>query len=46
MLEQYEVCAGLFHGFDRSKWTSGTAPECLIPAVLTEVGKLVEILRR
>ena len=21
MLEQYEICCGLFHGFDRSKWT-------------------------
>jgi type I restriction enzyme R subunit len=23
MLEKYEVCCGLFHGFDRSKWTTG-----------------------
>ena len=23
MLEKYEVCLGLFHGFDWSKWTSG-----------------------
>ena len=22
MLEKYEVCCGLFHGFDRSKWTT------------------------
>ncbi|MHB8727108.1 MAG: type I restriction endonuclease subunit R [Casimicrobiaceae bacterium] len=29
MLEKYEVCAGLFHGFDWSKWTTGTAPERL-----------------
>ncbi|HQW08110.1 MAG TPA: DUF3387 domain-containing protein, partial [Steroidobacteraceae bacterium] len=29
MLEKYEVCAGLFHGFDRSKWTTGTPPERL-----------------
>ncbi len=29
MLEKHEVCAGLFHGFDRSKWTTGTAPERL-----------------
>jgi type I restriction enzyme R subunit len=27
MLEKHEVCAGLFHGFDWSKWTTGTAPE-------------------
>jgi type I restriction enzyme R subunit len=24
MLEKYEVCCGLFHGFDRSTWVSGT----------------------
>jgi len=24
MLEKYEVCCGLFHGFDWSKWTTGT----------------------
>jgi type I restriction enzyme R subunit len=29
MLERYEICCGLFHGFDRSKWMSGTAPERL-----------------
>ena len=29
MLEKHEVCAGLFHGFDWSKWTAGTAPERL-----------------
>jgi len=29
MLEKYEVCASLFHGFDWSKWTTGTAPERL-----------------
>lgn len=34
MLEKYEVCCGLFHGFDRSKWTSGTPQErlSLLPA--------------
>jgi len=34
MLEKYEVCCGLFHGFNRSKWTTGTAPErlALLPA--------------
>jgi type I restriction enzyme R subunit len=29
MLEKYEVCCGLFYGFDRSKWTTGTPPERL-----------------
>jgi len=29
MLEKYEVCCGLFHGFDRAKWTTGTPQERL-----------------
>jgi type I restriction enzyme R subunit len=29
MLEKYEVCCGLFHGFDWAKWTTGTPPERL-----------------
>jgi len=29
MLEKYEVCAGIFHGFDWSKWTTGTPQERL-----------------
>src|SRR5207249_954687 len=29
MLEKYEVCTGLFHGFDWSKWTTGTPQERL-----------------
>ena len=29
MLEKYEVCLGLFHGFDRSRWTAGTPAERL-----------------
>ena len=29
MLEKYEVCCGLFHGFDRSKWINGTPAERL-----------------
>src|SRR5579883_2187751 len=29
MLEKYEICCGLFHGFDWSKWTSGTPEERL-----------------
>jgi type I restriction enzyme R subunit len=34
MLEKHEVCAGLFHGFDWSKWTKGTPAErlTLLPA--------------
>ena len=29
MLEKYEICTALFHGFDRSKWTTGTPAERL-----------------
>ena len=29
MLEKYEVCCGLFHGFDWSKWVTGTPGERL-----------------
>jgi len=29
MLEKYEVCCGLFHGFNRSKWITGTPQERL-----------------
>lgn len=29
MLEKYEICCGLFHGFDRSAWVSGTPAERL-----------------
>ncbi len=29
MLEKYEVCCGLFHGFDWGKWTTGTPSERL-----------------
>ncbi len=34
MLEKYEVCAALFHGFDWSKWTTGAPAErlALLPA--------------
>ena len=34
MVEKYEVCRGLLHGFDWSAWTSGTATErlSLLPA--------------
>ena len=29
MLEKYEVCCGLFHGFDRAAWTQGTPAQKL-----------------
>jgi type I restriction enzyme R subunit len=34
MLEKHEVCCGLFHGFDWSKWITGTPAErlALLPA--------------
>jgi type I restriction enzyme R subunit len=34
MQEKYEVCCALFHGFDRTKWTTGTPQErlSLLPA--------------
>ena len=34
MLEKYEVCRGLFHGFDWSQWTTGTPQDrlSLLPA--------------
>jgi type I restriction enzyme R subunit len=34
MLEKYEVCCAIFHGLDRSKWTTGTPQErlSLLPA--------------
>ncbi|MCY4377000.1 MAG: DUF3387 domain-containing protein, partial [Spirochaetaceae bacterium] len=34
MLEKYEICCGLFHGFDRSPWAAGTPQErlALLPA--------------
>jgi type I restriction enzyme, R subunit len=39
MLEKHEVCCGLFHGFDRSRWTSGTPTErlALLPAAQEHV---------
>ena len=39
MLEKYEVCCGLFHGFDRSAWPSGSPAERLqlLPAALEHV---------
>ena len=39
MLEKYEVCCALFHGFDWSKWTTGNAQERLglLPAAQEHV---------
>jgi type I restriction enzyme R subunit len=41
MLEKYEVCCGLFHGFDRTRWTAGTPQERLglLPAAQEHVLK-------
>ena len=39
MLEKYEVCCALFHGFDWSKWTNGTPQQRLglLPAAQEHV---------
>ena len=39
MLEKYEICCALFHGFDRSAWVSGTPQErlSLLPAAQEHV---------
>ena len=39
MQEKYEVCQGLFHGFDYSDWTGGSAAQrlSLLPAALEHV---------
>jgi len=39
MLEKYEICCGLFHGFNWSKWITGTAQErlALLPAALEHI---------
>jgi type I restriction enzyme R subunit len=39
MLEKHEVCAGLFHGFDWSKWTIGSPTERLglLPAAQEQI---------
>ncbi|MDE3260305.1 MAG: type I restriction endonuclease subunit R [Gemmatimonadota bacterium] len=39
MLEKYEVCSGLFHGFDWTAWTKGTPQERLnlLPAAQEHV---------
>ena len=39
MREKYEICCGLFHGFDRTAWTDGTPNErlALLPAAQEHV---------
>ncbi|MFN8092437.1 MAG: type I restriction endonuclease subunit R [Vicinamibacteria bacterium] len=39
MLSKYEVCLGLFHGFDWSRWTTGTPAQrvALLPAAQEHV---------
>ena len=39
LLEKYEVCCGLFHGFDRSAWAAGTPAQRLglLPAAQEHV---------
>jgi len=39
--EKYEICCGLFHGFDWSKWTTGTPQErlALLPAAQEHILK-------
>ena len=39
MQEKHEVCCALFHGFDRTKWTTGNAQErlSLLPAAQEHV---------
>jgi len=41
MLAQYEICRGLFHGFNWSKWGSGTAAErlALLPNAMEHILK-------
>ncbi|MGH9161258.1 MAG: type I restriction endonuclease subunit R, partial [Vicinamibacteraceae bacterium] len=42
MLEKYEICCGLFHGFDRSRWATGTPQErlSLLPAAQEHILRL------
>lgn len=39
LMEKYEVCCGLFHGFDWSLWTSGTPEQrvALLPAAMEHI---------
>ena len=42
MLEKYEICCGIFHGFDWSDWTAGNPKErlAILPAVQEHVLRL------
>ncbi len=42
MLEKYEVCCGMFHGFDRTPWLAGTSQQQLsvLPAAQEHILKL------
>ena len=44
MQEKYEICCGLFHGFDRTLWTAGTPAErlALLPAAQEHILKQEE----
>ncbi len=44
MLEKYEVCRGLFHGFDLSQWVNGTPTErlALLPAAQEHILQQVD----
>ena len=48
MLEKYEICCGIFHGIDRSKWTTGKASErlTLIPTAVEHVLELEDGKKR
>ncbi len=39
MLEKHEICCGIFHGFDRSRWTKGSPAQrlSLLPAAQEHV---------
>jgi len=39
MLEKYEICCALFHGFDWSIWTTGSPAQklCLLPSALEHI---------
>jgi type I restriction enzyme, R subunit len=41
MLEKYEICGGLFHGFERGKWITGSPQErlSLLPAAQEHILK-------
>src|SRR5262249_4616595 len=50
-LEKFEICRGLFHGFDWSRWTAGTPQDrlSLLPAaqdhILAQAGRKARLLR-